>query len=78
MVTFSAVARISRAFMLPFLKSTTQTKRKTNPKQVHIHIVLSDSITEGVEGVTRRCSVKKQFLNISQNSQQNSCAGVSF
>ena len=30
------------------------------------------------EGVTRRCSVKKVFLEISQNSQENICTRVSF
>ena len=31
-----------------------------------------------IEAVTRRCSVKKTFLEISQNSQENTCARVSF
>ena len=30
------------------------------------------------EVVVRRCSVKKMFLETSQNSQENTCAGVSF
>ena len=30
------------------------------------------------EVVSRRCSVKKMFLKISQNSQENTCARVSF
>ena len=30
------------------------------------------------EAVVQRCSVKKVFLQISQNSQENSCARVSF
>ena len=30
------------------------------------------------EAVARRCSVKKVFLEISQNSQENTCAIVSF
>ena len=30
----------------------------------------------GIEGVTLRCSVKKVFLKISQNSQENTCIGV--
>ena len=30
------------------------------------------------EAVTRRCSVKRVFLKISQNSQENTCARVSF
>ena len=30
------------------------------------------------EGVVRGCSIKKVFLEISQNSQENTCARVSF
>ena len=30
------------------------------------------------EGITRKCSVKKLFLEISQYSQENTCARVSF
>ena len=30
------------------------------------------------EAVTRSCSVKKVFLKVSQNSQKNTCARVSF
>ena len=30
------------------------------------------------EAVVQRCSVKKEFLEISQNSQENNCARVSF
>ena len=30
------------------------------------------------EAVVQRCSVKKMFLEISQNSQENTCARVSF
>ena len=30
------------------------------------------------EAVAQRCSVKKVFLEISQNSQENTCATVSF
>ena len=31
-----------------------------------------------IEAVVRRCSLKKVFLKISQNSQENTCARVSF
>ena len=34
--------------------------------------------TVHLETVTQRCSVKKAFLEISQNSQENTCARVSF
>ena len=30
------------------------------------------------EAIVQRCSVKKVFLEISQNSQENTCARVSF
>ena len=32
----------------------------------------------GTKAVARRCSIKKVFLEISQNSQENTCARVSF
>ena len=31
-----------------------------------------------LEAVVQRCSVKKMFLEISQHSQENTCARVSF
>ena len=34
--------------------------------------------TRGTEVILRRCSIKKVFLEISQNSQENTCARVSF
>ena len=33
---------------------------------------------ESAEAVTRRCSVKRMFLEISRNLQENTCARVSF
>ena len=51
-----------------------QTK-KGNSKDVK-HIVNSKFFK--TEAVVRRCSVKKIFLEISQNSQQNARARVSF
>ena len=33
---------------------------------------------KNLEAVVRRCSVKKLFLEISQNSQENTCVRVSF
>ena len=33
---------------------------------------------ENTEAVARKCSVKKVLLVISQNSQENTCARVSF
>ena len=36
------------------------------------------SVYQPTEAVARRCSVKKAFLGISQNSQENACSRVSF
>ena len=33
---------------------------------------------ESSEGAVQKCSVKKMFLKISQNSQENTCGRVSF
>ena len=41
-------------------------------------LVSSASIMYDGEAVVQRCSVKKVFLEISQNSQENTCARVSF
>ena len=35
-------------------------------------------ISSSAEAVVQRCSVKKMFLKISQNSQDNTCVRVSF
>ena len=42
--------------------------------------VMDGYLTEPVlsEAVARRCSVKKVFLKIPQNSQENTCARVSY
>ena len=37
-----------------------------------------DNLCRSIEAVVQRCSVKKMFLEISQNSQKNTCARVSF
>ena len=36
------------------------------------------NVVLNVEAVVQRCSIKKVFLKISQNSQENTCARVSF
>ena len=40
--------------------------------------VLKGNHAVSKEAVVQRCSVKKVFLEISQNSQENTCARVSF
>ena len=37
-----------------------------------------EKLDKGTEAVAQRCSVKKAFLEISQNSQEKTCARVSF
>ena len=44
---------------------------------IQIHVCFYTA-NEKPEVVARRCSVKKVFLNISQNSQENTCDRVSF
>ena len=39
---------------------------------------VTDTIIRSSEAVIQSCSVKKVFLEISQNSQENTCARVSF
>ena len=39
---------------------------------------MCDIIFENIEAVVQRCSIKKVFLEISQNSQENACARVSY
>ena len=47
------------------------------PIYVGIDILIL-SVIIFLEAVAQRCSVKKLFLEISQNSQENTCARVSF
>ena len=35
-------------------------------------------LSQITEAVTRRCSVEKMFVEVLQNSQENTCARVSF
>ena len=43
-----------------------------------IFISISIFFYKTTEAVAQRCSVKKVFLEISQNSQENTCARISF
>ena len=38
----------------------------------------SFNLNNNSEAVTRKCSLKMVFLKILQNSQENTCAGISF
>ena len=52
--------------------------RKNDPSCLTGIYIVSVRIFVNSEAVIRRCSVKKVFLKISQNSQENTCARVSF
>ena len=40
--------------------------------------LLIKKVVDSLEALVLRCSVKKMFLEISQNSQENTCARVFF
>ena len=48
------------------------------PLTAHIYHLMIIATVGFLEAVAWRCSVKKLFLDILQNSQKNTCAGVSF
>ena len=52
--------------------------RKKKPSVIGIPKVYLGPCTVFTETVVRRCPVKKVFLKISQNSQENTCARASF
>ena len=56
--------------------SRTRILKKLWERQ-HLLLKISLSVTNS-EAATQRCSVKKVFLEISQNSQESTCARVSF
>ena len=53
-------------FRVTFLKKSSESSQQDD-----CYLVL-------LEAVVQRCSVKKVFLEISQNSQENSCASLFF
>ena len=66
--------------------SQLQENNKINTRKANITILLTIPTIEPhenkissllIEAVVRRCSVKKVFLEILQNSQENTCARVS-
>ena len=67
--------------------SQFQENNKINTRKANITILLTIPTIEPhenkinsllIEAVARGCSVKKVFLEISQNSQENTCARASF
>ena len=46
--------------------------------EINFAVVIPGKMSIFTEAVTRRCPVKKVFLKIPQNSQENTCARVSF
>ena len=41
-------------------------------------LLVSNGTTYFIEAVAQRCSIKKVFLEILENSEENTCARVSF
>ena len=64
---------------LKWLTSRTALGSRVNlPLWKTSYVTLQWFLLKFPEAVTRGCSVKKVFLEISQNSQENTCARVSF
>ena len=63
-------------FILLVLLFNVNTINKS--KISHYISVIFFASTLFVEAVARTCSVKKMFIEISQNSQESTCARVSF
>ena len=51
---------------------------KFNDINMVIDWTVFNSFLWSIDAVVQRCSVKKKFLKISQNSQENTCAKISF
>ena len=66
----SAIIIVNYYWLLFIFLSSPYTKKKSS---IDIFQFL-----EVLEAVVQKCSVKKVFLEIAQNSQENTCARVSF
>ena len=66
--------------MILLIKKTPGVLKETAiQKSSLIYVVVkSREVFEKSEAVVQSCSVKKVFLEVSQNSQENTCARVSF
>ena len=64
-----------------FLVKSVSISIKSTDRYLYLHpdhIKRSAVYSQSSEAVAQSCSVKKVLLKISQNSQENSCARVSF
>ena len=68
----------SRIAKLLQTKSASDFDGTNSPPRERILKYASLAMSTSPEAVVQRCSVKKVFLEISQNSQENTCARVSF
>ena len=59
------------------LLCSIQTEYENIPLEIGPKMIVH-KISSGPEAVTRKCSIKKVFLETLQNSQENTCARVSF
>ena len=62
-----------------FLKISKEISRLISKgmSNIYLHSPIEKN-ERSLEAVTQRCSVRKVFLEFSQNSQENTCARVSF
>ena len=58
------------------IKSLKSIQNKKLFVNIQVKIMLQKNLAS--EAVVQRCSVKKVFLEISQNTQENTCTRVSF
>ena len=69
---FRSVNKLNPVYMQGALKNNVNSKRYKDP----LKVLIRNSVTFGDKN--RRCFVKKVFLKISQNSQEKTCATISF
>ena len=77
---FEAIVALITSSPLLSTKIEISIFRNINYEHVKITIILPtfDNIIALPKAVAQTCSAKKVFLEISQNSQENTCARVSF
>ena len=80
--TFFILIRPKEKIMLANIEKIIDKERESAEVRILSFLILLVILTllntATAEVVTRRCSVKKVFLNFSQNSAKNFCVGASF
>ena len=75
---YNLFCKVLRHMWSQVLLKTFRTPRKLPITDSFLVKLLAANTRFGSEAVAQRCSVKKVFLEISQNSQENTCARVYF